>query len=183
MVGGGWRSSRIAMPLAPGTMTLAASGPGSCVTGTVARPAVLDMVIGSSEVRRHRIRSAVRQLSFQRGEPSEDADAMLAAREAACSHRSTDAPAGTDPPRADRRPRLESVQSAGFSPQNQRLWNFDRTTEIELVEELLLQLVYLSFAVQTSAWHSDHTSHILTPGGCGRRRQSSWVCSRFRKPV
>jgi len=120
---------------------LKAGGPGSCVTGTVARPAVLDMVIVSSGERRHRIRSAVRQLSFLRGTSSEDADAMLAAREAACAHRSTNAPDGTElAAELGRRPRLESVQTAGFSPQTQRLWNFDRTTELELVEELLFQL-------------------------------------------
>lgn len=128
------------MPLPKGTLSMKDSVPGSCVTGTIHRPAVLDMMVGNAGPRRHRIRSAVRQLSFEKG--GADADAMLAAREAVFVNRSADAEDGTalgSDPR--RRPRLDSVQSAGFSPQSQRLWNFDRTTELELVEELISQLV------------------------------------------
>ena len=94
------------MPLPAGTLLMKDCRPGSCVTGSIVRPAMLDMVIGSAGTRRHRIRSAVRQLSFQSG--GEDADAMLAAREADCVQCTTDAQQvnvlGSD---AQGRPRLD----------------------------------------------------------------------------
>ena len=146
----------VVMPLPKGTLTLKDYGPGSCVTGSVVRPAVLDMVIGSGEgvPRRHRIRSAVRQLSFTSG--GEDADAMMASRDAACVQRDADATQGAAPASGPRgRPRLDSVQAAGFSPHSQRLWKFDRATELELVEELILQLVLQFVLPHISEWRSN----------------------------
>ena len=159
------------MPLPAGTLRMKDCRPGSCVPGSIVRPAMLDMVIGSAGTRRHRIKSAVRQLSFQSG--GEDADAMLAAREAVCVQRSADAQEvaarGSD---AQGRPRLESVQSAGFSPHSQRLWSFDRATEIELVAELFVQLVCFDQRSPTDAYRTEAVA-------C--RRRSSWVCRRFNK--
>lgn len=180
----GWRLALLAtssyirpgsMPLPKGSLGMKDCVPGSCVTGMVARPACLDLVIGSTVRRRHRIRSAVRQLSFTVG--GEDADAMMAAREAAFV-RSAEATDGDAlPPDAKRRPRLDSVKTAGFSPQSQRLWSFDRSTELELMEEMILQIVrpcpLSQFPVAASV--PDCSSRLLSPPLVSvSPRRSSW---------
>lgn len=117
--------------------------PGSCVTGTVARPTCLDMVVGNAGGQRRRIRSAVYQLSESTG--GADADALIASRDAAFAARERRRQLSTGDARLSltRRIRLESVESAGFSPTAQRLWTFDRSTEIALMEEMLLRTAQL----------------------------------------
>ena len=103
--------------------------------------------------RRRRIRSAVRQLSFEAG--GEDATSLVEAREAAfvkekekqAAEREAERGADESP----RRVRLDSLEAAGFSPQSSRLWSFDRETEEELMEEMLLQLAEMSGLPKMSA--------------------------------
>ena len=133
--------------LPPGSLKMKDCVPGSCVTATVARPPCLDRMVGNAvPLRRRRIRTAVRQLSFT--ESGTDADALIASRDAAFAARErrrrlSGGSGGGGSPKPKRRTRLESVESAGFSPTAERLWTFDRTTEIALMEEMLLQMAEL----------------------------------------